>query len=187
MPSWRASPNDKRSYAPFNVASFIAIVLALVLPACTDEPVVQSKKTVMETPPGTGLQRQWLELNSSIKPAQWVLDWRKPKERSASDEEMQRVQKHLTAAHNIYRESERMIANRAVQLEQMLAKLNVEESAANILEDISAVAGEIGQTEGFGAVSQHYYILRSGEYDRGAALALLKRRYGIRTVGSPGD
>lgn len=186
MPSWRASSNCKRNSSLSKRGVFIVIVFAPLLSACSDEPAVQGKPA--KTPQsGSGLDRQWLEIHSSIKPAQWVLDWRRPNERSASDEEMQRVQKHLTAAHNIYRESERMIANRAVQLEQMLAKLNVQESAANILEDISSVAGEIGQTEGFGAVSQHYYILRSGKYDREAALALLKQRYGTRTVKSTGD
>jgi len=161
----------------------VAISLSLVLAGCSDEPAPQSKSTVKASP----LQRQWLEINSSIRPAHWVLDWKQPGERSATDPDMQRVQGNLTAAHTIYRESERMIANRAVQLEQMLAKLNVEESAANILEDISSIAGEIGQTEGFGAVSQHYYILRSNQYDRTAALELLKRRYGTRTVQHRGD
>lgn len=167
----------------------IAAGLTLALTACSDEPPIENKAPVKPTSATSSatspLKRQWLEIHSSTRPAQWVLDWRAPKDRPASDEDLVRVEENLAAAHAIYRESERMIANRAVQLEQMLAKIGVEESAANILEDIASVAGEIGQTEGFGAVSQHYYILRSSRYDRTNALALLKSRYGTRTIQPP--
>lgn len=105
-----------------------------------------------------------------------------PKVRKESDPEVQRLDRMLTAANALYRESERMIANRAVQLEGMLAGIGIKETAAVILDDLTAVAGEVGQTEGFGAVSQHYYNLRASSNSRGEALAALKSRYGRRNA-----
>ena len=96
---------------------------------------------------------------------------------------MQRLSKsgaNLATAHRLYRESERMIANRAAQLSEMLKASGVEEDADDVLADLAAVAGEIGQTEGFGAVAQMYHNLRSSGVGRAEALAALKTRYGPR-------
>lgn len=185
MPGPHAAPRRRHHRGGSKALAPIALGLSLALAACSDEPPIESKSALKGTSATAPPKRQWLEIHSATRPAQWVLDWRAPKDRAPSDKELERVEKSLAAAHAIYRESERMIANRAVQLEQMLAKLGVEESAANILEDIASVAGEIGQTEGFGAVSQHYYILRSSRHDRADALALLKSRYGTRTAQPP--
>ena len=86
----------------------------------------------------------------------------------------------LSVANARYRESERMIANRAAQLSDMLAPLGIIESPISILDDLTSIAGEIGQTEGFGAISQHYFNLRVAQVERGEALAVLKARYGPR-------
>ncbi len=47
----------------------------------------------------------------------------------------------LDTAHRVYRESERMIANRAVQLSEMLKASGVEEGADDVLADLAAVCG----------------------------------------------
>ena len=77
-----------------------------------------------------------------------------------------------------------MIANRAAQLSEMLKASGVEEDADDVLADLAAVAGEIGQTEGFGAVAQMYHNLRSSGVGRTEALAALKTRYGPRGASS---
>ena len=73
-----------------------------------------------------------------------------------------------------------MIANRAAQLSEMLPSRGIVEGPIAILDDLTSIAGEIGQTEGFGAISQHYFNLRVADVRRGEALAMLKTRYGPR-------
>ena len=103
-----------------------------------------------------------------------------PEVKPLHDPDVKRIASNLDAANKIYRESERMIANRAVQVEDMLKDIGVNEPAAGVLDDLTRVAGEIGQTEGFGAVSQHYFNLRANRIDRAEALATLTSRFGVR-------
>lgn len=125
---------------------------------------------------------EWLDHKSSLSPAEWLVRRRDEGAGAQFEARVQSVEKDLSRAHTIFRESQRMIANRAVQLEGMLRELGAEEDAANILADIMSIPGEVGQTEGFGAVTQHYYILRSNKTDRAQALAMLKNRYGPRVT-----
>ncbi len=73
-----------------------------------------------------------------------------------------------------------MIANRTVQLEAMLSTNGHRDRAVDILSDLAEVPGEVGQTEGFGAIGQHYVNLRGEGRSRDDALAELKRLYGKR-------
>jgi hypothetical protein len=122
----------------------------------------------------------WLQPNSKYTAAQWLASRTSAEAKPLSDPEVKRLAVMLDNANKLYRESERMIANRAVQLEGMLKGIGVSEPASEILDDLTRIAGEVGQTEGFGAVSQHYYNLRSNDIGRGEALAALKSRYGKR-------
>lgn len=94
--------------------------------------------------------------------------------------EVKRIAGQLVTAHGLYRESERMIANRSAQISEMLSAHGIRERPTDILNGLTGVAGEVGQTEGFGAVSQHYFNLRVANMERDAALATLKTRYGPR-------
>ena len=72
-----------------------------------------------------------------------------------------------------------MIANRAVQLEGMLAGVPASEKALDLIESLTAVVGS--RAESFGAICQQYYNLRSSGLGREEALSDLKQRYGGRT------
>ncbi len=122
----------------------------------------------------------WLEVSSSITPAQWLASRADDKPKPVDHPEVQRIAQQLATAHGIYRESERMIANRSAQLSEMLVPHGINESATDILGDLTRIAGEVGQTEGFGAISQYYFNLRVANIERGEALATLKTRYGPR-------
>lgn len=98
--------------------------------------------------------------------------------RATDDADVAAVAKKLAAAHVVYRESERMIANRSVQLSDMLASLGIEESAPVVLDELLEIAGGSNMEEGFGALSQHYFNLRAAKVSREEALATLKSRYG---------
>jgi hypothetical protein len=123
---------------------------------------------------------KWLDLSSPLTPAQWLVSRNENELKPIGDPEVRRVADSLSSANARYRESERMIANRASQLSDMLAPLGIIESPIAILEDLTSIAGEVGQTEGFGAISQHYFNLRVARVERREALAVLTRHYGPR-------
>jgi len=122
----------------------------------------------------------WLQPNSQLSPAQWLASRGLKDAKAIDDPDVKRIADVLGRANRLYRESERMIANRTAQLEGMLKDIGVDEKATDILDDLTRVAGEAGQTEGFGAVSQHYFNLRSNKMERLEALAELRSRYGRR-------
>lgn len=123
---------------------------------------------------------KWLEINSHITPEQWLASRHEPALRPADDPEVQRIRVLLQDAHRLYRESTRMIANRAVQVEVALKEHGAEDTAVALLTDISTLAGEVGQTEGFGAICHHYLNMRVNGLDRSTVIATLKDRYGKR-------
>jgi hypothetical protein len=81
------------------------------------------------------------------------------------------------AAHR-FGDPPRMIANRAVQLEAMLASAGISESAPELIVSLSEISEERPR-EGFGSLCQHYFNLRKQGLDREAALAQLKSRSGL--------
>ncbi len=131
---------------------------------------------------GAGAHRvDWLEVSAPISPAQWLASRGEDQPRSLADPEVQRLSARLTEAHTHYRESERMIANRAVQVSEMLGQIGVSETAAHILDDLTGIGAKLGRTEGFGAVSQHYFNLRAAGVAHSEAIATLKARYGSQS------
>lgn len=123
----------------------------------------------------------WLETGSALSPAQWLASRGEPAPLSVSDPRVKQVEEQLGAARLVYHESERMIANRAVQLSDMLHAISINESPTTIIADLTRVAGAVDQTEGFGAISQYYYNLRAASTSRLDALATLKTRYGPKS------
>jgi hypothetical protein len=156
-------------------------ITAIVLPfaGCgDDEPEKKADRSATQaTLPH---KEKWLPPGSKISGAQWMASRHLEEVKPVNDPDVQRIAATLDNANKLYRESERMIANRSVQLEGMLKDIGVNEPATDILDDLTRVAGEVGQTEGYGAISQHYFNLRSNNIGRGEALAELKSRYGAR-------
>lgn len=164
----------------------LAAVLALMffagagLGGCGEDPAPRGERR--EAASGTGPHTAaWLEVSSPISPAQWLVSRREAGPRPVSDPEVRRVHALLAVAHTRYRESDRMIANRAVQLSDMLDRIGIRESATDVLDDLASLGGEVGQTEGFGAISQYYFNLRAAAVGRADALATLKSRYGAKS------
>lgn len=155
--------------------------MCLALAACGEE-TPQSGERRHVSGDGSGAHHaKWLEVSSPISPAQWLASRGETKPRPFSDPEVQRIGGLLAAAHVRYRESERMVANRSVQVSDMLDRIGIRERATDILEDLAMIGGEVGQTEGFGSISQHYFNLRAASTSRADALETLKARYGPKS------
>jgi hypothetical protein len=130
---------------------------------------------------GAGAHRiDWLDVSAPISPAQWLASRGEDKPRSIGDPEVQRIAARLSEAHARYRENERMIANRSVQVSEMLRQIGISETAVRILDDLTGIV-KLGQTEGFGAISQHYFNLRATGVAHSEAIATLKARYGSKS------
>lgn len=158
----------------------IALCAAMggAMAACSDDSSDTRKSAQQTNAAPAPHQVKWLDLGHPFSPAQWLVSRHEPALRPIDDPEVQNVAARLSVAHGLYRESERMIANRAAQLSDMLAPLGIEESAPSLLDDLTGLANDVGMTEGFGAVAQHYFNLRSAKAPRDKALADLKARYG---------
>ncbi|MEQ1716784.1 MAG: hypothetical protein ABL907_12490 [Hyphomicrobium sp.] len=167
-------------FSALSVVRAMLIGTVLMAGACEDDPPKAEPTSQAATQTSTAHTVKWLEINSPVTPAQWMASRRLAVLKSPDDADVIRISADLEKAHRLYRESERMVANRAVQLEGMLSELGIEEPAEVILGDMASLAGEVGQTEGFGAITQHYFNLLSSNISRGEALSTLKSRYGPR-------
>ncbi|MGE0024247.1 MAG: hypothetical protein AB7S70_11525 [Hyphomicrobium sp.] len=159
----------------------LLVVLGTALSGCGDEAPTRENGERPGSQHDAPHGARWLEVSSPISPAQWLASRGAERLKPLHDPEVARIAGVLAAAHSRYRESERMIANRSAQLSEMLHARGIDESAADILDDLSVIGGEIDQTEGFGAVSQHYFNLRAGGMSRTDSLAALRTRYGSRS------
>jgi|LNFM01.1.fsa_nt_gb hypothetical protein len=155
--------------------------IAAVTSGCSEDPATVSEPDAQKSTRIAAHDISWLAVDNDLSPAQWLASRNEDALRPNSDPQVQHVKTLLDNAHRLYRESQRMIANRTVQIETMLTATGQSDRAVQILKDLSEVPGEVGQTEGFGAIGQHYVTLRNEGLARDAALEQLKKLYGKRT------
>lgn len=158
---------------------FLIAASAAISSGCSDEAASPSRPS--SSAPAAH-QIKWLEVSSPFTPAQWLVSRGEDRLRAPDDPEVKRIAEQLATANALYRESERMIANRAAQLSEMLASRGINEAPTSVLDDLTEVAGDVAQTQGFGAVTQHYFNLRAANLTRDDALSTLKSRYGQRSA-----
>ncbi|MET0314871.1 MAG: hypothetical protein ABW275_10805, partial [Hansschlegelia sp.] len=109
-----------------------------------------------------------------IAPADWLASREAAVEAAAPDSgTVKEIDAILSDADERYYEGPRMIANRAVQIEQMLRENGQRESARSIIAALSSIAPP-GEHAGFGETCQHYVTARIQGSSRDEALRLLK-------------
>jgi len=119
-------------------------------------------------------QLDWLRVTDGVSPDQWLASRRLQRNIDFYDPEVREMRALLNTAASRYRDHPRMIANRAVQLEGMLAEKNITERAPELIATLSEVPGESRHVESFAAMTQQYYNLRMEGLDRAQALQALK-------------
>ncbi len=178
----RSRHNVRRAVSTRRVfAAGALLVVLMAASGCSDEqPQGETEEEGAAAAADAPLtEKRWLQVTGTASPELWLAS-RGAREQSSNESALADLRESLAAASRRFGESPRMIANRAVQLETMLAKAGAPEAAPSLIAALLSVVGESGQTEGFGAISQHYYNLRAASVDRESALADLKRRYGAR-------
>lgn len=152
------------------------MIVALALAACSDEPQQRAAdvhEVANEEP--TVYQISRLDRGEHVKPEIWLASRAAGHDLPETAPEVEATRTLLEAAGKRFREYPRMIANRAVQLEDMLHSKGLGEPALQLITDLAEVPGDVRYVESFGSLSQQYYNLRLQGLDRQEALDLLKR------------
>lgn len=163
-----------------------ASAVCLGLAAC-DEPTAPPAPAAVEAPAQTAFSiagRSWIDVDDKMSPALWLASREAGRDLPADDPAVASFRALLHEADIRFSEASRMVANRAVQVQGMLAERGVKETPREVIEGLVSI-GEIGERAGFGETCQHYVNARVTSPDRAAALAALKRR--PLPAAAPGD
>lgn len=144
-------------------------LLACLLAGCAEEAPPAAESAARPAPPDAATAT-WLSAHDPADPAPWLLlHARRQHPSIAATPEA--VTALLGAAAERYRESPRMIANRAVQLQTMLDEEGIGEDAVTLLAALAQLP-PVNRVS-FSADCQHYYNLRTQGLDHAQALARL--------------
>jgi hypothetical protein len=165
------SPQPCRGNHLARLSAAIGIALAA---GCSEEPQeAGAVRSVAKEPPAIHRMER-LVVTEGPSPARWLASRQAGRDLPEEDPLVAEYARMLESAGRRFREYPRMIANRAVQLEEMLAEKNMPEAAPRIIEELSAIPGDTRYVESFGALCQQYYNLRLQGLERAEALKLLK-------------
>lgn len=170
-----------RRARPPSAAAGAAFAAALALSACggdaadegTAEQPVVARTTAADVP-------AWLSQTEAMDPARWIASREAGRLVPESDPRTAALRAGLDRAGSAFIEDRRMIANRTVQLGQMLAEAGMPERYAGLLDGFVSVAGARHRRQLYGEMCQHYFNARSQGDDPPAALARLTERYGAQ-------
>lgn len=153
---------------------FPVVLMALSLAGCDD---ASETSTLTPAPQDEGgsvyAEMTWLDTGSPISPAQWLASRAAKTELPQNDPRVEATRKELGLAAHRFGDEPRMIANRAVQVENMLAEQGIHENASDIIAALVPIAAKPGALQGFGTLCQQYFILRQQGFDRDDAVERL--------------
>lgn len=156
------------------------LVLALLPPfgaACdvATEPEVSAPASTPEASHGPAVSRiKWLGERDAVTPERWLASREAKTDLADKDQAVLSMRERLVAAAHRFGDPPRMIANRAVQLEEMLAGAGIVESAPELIVSLSSATSDSRPNAGFGSLCQYYFNLRKQGLDREAALKQLR-------------
>jgi hypothetical protein len=120
------------------------------------------------------VEKAWLETQDRTPPEQWLASREASRDLPVSTPQVASFADLLARAHRRYNETPRMIANRAIQIEQMLRARGIEESARLVIEGLVMI-GSDDRRRGFGEAGQHYFNIRVTGTGREQALQVLAK------------
>lgn len=119
--------------------------------------------------------KRWLDVNDATPPEIWLASREAKADLSPSAPQVESFRDLIARAGRRYVETPRMIANRAVQLEQMLAARGIEESARLGIEGLIGLReDQADRRSSFGEAVQHYFNIRAAAVSREDALRSLR-------------
>lgn len=119
----------------------------------------------------------WLTPTDGTDPARWLAGREAGRPLPPDAAEVAGLRASLDRARSGFVEDRRMIANRTVQLGQMLAEIGKPEPYRGLIDGLGAVASLRGRHKSlYGEMCQHYYNTRAQGADHATALARLEAR-----------
>ncbi|AMB47356.1 hypothetical protein [Methylobacterium sp. AMS5] len=119
----------------------------------------------------------WLSPTDGTDPARWLAGREAGHPLPADAAAVRELREALDRARSAFVEDKRMIANRTVQLGQMLSEIGKTESYRSLIDGLGGIASVRGRHKSlYGEMCQHYYNTRSQGADHAAALARLEAR-----------
>ncbi|WP_411903652.1 MxaH protein [Methylorubrum thiocyanatum] len=119
----------------------------------------------------------WLSPTDGTDPARWLAGREAGHPLPADAAAVRELRESLDGARSAFVEDKRMIANRTVQLGQMLSEIGKTESYRGLIDGLGAVASVRGRHKSlYGEMCQHYYNTRVQGADHATALARLEAR-----------
>ncbi len=170
----------RRKTAPRLASAARALLVAslpLALVACDEASEIETNTAATEpAAKKPELPRiKWLDAKAPASPERWLASREAKADLEENHPAVAAIRSDLETARAHFGETQRMIANRAVQLEQMLAGEGIEEHAPELITILSGAASEPRSREGFGSLCQYYFNLRKQGLDRETALDQLKK------------
>lgn len=154
------------------------VVFAAALLGACDEPAPTPDRQASSAPKTEAFSiagRRWLDIKDDVSPAVWLASREAGRDVAPGDPAAASFRALLQEADARFSEGPRMIANRAVQVEAMLAERGVTETARDVIDGLVAI-GQLGERAGFGETCQHYVNARAASGSRVAALDALRRQ-----------
>jgi hypothetical protein len=173
MPSARCTSSGQVN----RVAATIAMA-TMTAAGCSEESSQSLSREQATAEAVISSETPWIGLAEDVAPADWLV--RRKAARGGPNDGVAavRVSDILERASRRFGDSARMVANRAVQLEAMLAGMGIDEEASDLIDQLTHALEGGKPTGRFSAMCQYYYNLRQQGLDCEQALAALKARYG---------
>ncbi|KQQ18178.1 MxaH protein [Methylobacterium sp. Leaf123] len=117
----------------------------------------------------------WLSPTDGTDPARWLAGREAGHPLPGDAAEVRDLRESLDRARSAFVEDKRMIANRTVQLGQMLSEIGKTESYRGLIDGLGAIASVRGRHKSlYGEMCQHYYNTRAQGADHATALTRLE-------------
>jgi hypothetical protein len=166
-------------------ASIPLLALLIALGGCggkDDDQAKNEEQSVVATQSDSDIPT-WLSPTDPMDTGRWLASREAGRPISNDDAASAQMRRSLGQAQAFFIEDPRMIANRTVQLGQMLGEVGKSERYEALLEGLTQVARGAKGRQLYGEMCQHYFNTRQKGDDRQATLAKLSERYGAQRDG----
>lgn len=179
-----AAPHQRvSSLAARSIRVLAAVMVALAMAACSDPAPPETQTPAAQTTKPAIREMKWIRVTDGIAPEQWLASREARADLEPHHPAVGDMTRILEIAALRFRDHTRMIANRAVQLEGMLAEKGISERAPRLIVILSQVPGPQRSVESFASLTQQYYNLRLAGLGQGPAIDALRQEL-YRTPGN---